>query len=353
MPLFGSSQKSSSQLSIPDWMKSQVQAIPGMADERILNRGTMSVDDMVAGLNPTFLAGLGGMGEWAGGTGGDILQQILGIGQQGAGAMGQGMDWLSQAAGRGPSMNMGPDMARVGEYANNPFMDSMVTAALRDPYRGLTEGALPASAMSQALTGNTGSTRGAIGDALLRRGYEDRASDVGAALRGGAWQSGLGVEASRASQNAGLDQNWTQILGQLGGMGIDAGSTAAGILGNANAMGLGNLQAMLQAGMTERAADQEFKNAGIYNFNQPMNDLLAYSGLLNPMATQYGKTTNKQTNSMGLGSAALAIGSTLMGMPTDFSGWGSGATPSSMPGYSAPGTGGFQPISNPFASWSP
>jgi hypothetical protein len=175
-------------------------------------------------------------------------------------------------------------------------------------------------------------------------------------MRSNAWNQGLGIEANRSGMNAGLDQNFTQLLAQLGGQGINAGMGAANIFNSANEMGLGNLQAGLGAGQVQRGVEQDFKNAGIMNFNQPLQDLITYGGLLNPMGSQYGKTTNTSSQTPGLGSVALGVGSMMMGMPGAGAGIASlfsGGTPSAMPGYSAPGTGGFQPIANPFASWSP
>ena len=351
MGLFGSESKSSSQLSIPSWMKSQIQQIPGLADEKILNRGTMSVEDMVAGMNPAMLSALGGMSGWSGGQGGDFLSMLTQLGMDASGGMSQGMNFLNQAAAQGPAYNNGPDMGRVAGYANDPYMDSMISAALRDPARALTEQQIPAARMAQAMSGNTGSTRGAMGEAVLQRGYADRAADVSAAMRGNAWNQGLGVEADRSAMNAGFDQNFQQLLANLGGTSINAGANAANIFGAANSMGVGNLGVGLEAGGIERGVDQQFKDAGIYNFNQPMMDLLQYSGLLNPMAQMYGKTTSKSSQTPGLGSVALAAGGMLMGMPSGSFGaglFGGGGAPSAQAGYSAPGTGGFMPIRNPW-----
>lgn len=315
MSLFGSETKSSSQLKIPDWMKSQIKQIPGMADDRILNRGTMNIEDMVAGMNPAMLSAIGGMSNWSGGQGGDFLSMLTQLGMDASGGISQGMDWLSQSANRGPAYNNGPDMSRVAGYANDPYMDSMISAALRDPARALTEQQLPAARMAQAMSGNTGSSRGAIGEAVLQRGFDDRAADVGAMMRGNAWNQGLGVEADRSAMNAGFDQNFQQLLANLGGTSIGAGTNAANIFGAANSMGVGNMGVGLEGGMIQRGVDQEFKNAGIANFNQPMMDLLQYSGLLNPMAQQFGKTVNQQSQTPGLGSVALAAGGMMMGMP--------------------------------------
>jgi len=347
MSLFGSKSKSSSQLKIPDWLDAQVKGMAGQADDRILNRGTMNIKDMVAGMNPALSSALSGMRGFAGGQGGSFVDMLTQIGMQGMGSFGQGLDWMSQAAGRGPSMNMGPNMGNVAGYANDPYMDQMIQAALRDPARALTEQQMPASRMAQAMSGNTGSTRGAIGDAVLQRGFDDRAADVSAMMRSNAWNQGLGVEANRTGQNAGLDQAFTNMLAGLGNMAQGAGVNAANIFGQANSMALGNLNAGMMAGMTERGIDQEFLNAGIHNFNQPMMDLLQYSGLINPMAAQYGKNVQKGSQSPGLGSVGLALGSMAMGMPPGM--FGGGGAQSPIPS----GSFNMAPAYQSIQGWSP
>lgn len=318
---------SSSQIELPGWLQSALQDVAPEAHSRIMERGVMSPDEQVAGLNPEIMQAIGQMTGYGaeGGTGNAILDMLM-QGGSGVDAMGAGQDLITQAASRGPSVDAGADLGRVAEMADNPFMDQMVDAALRDPTRQFTEQQMPAARLAQAMSGNTGSTRGAIGEAVLQRGYEDRAADIGASIRGGAWQDALGLEAGRSARNAGLDQTFTQLLGGFGTNLASTGAQSANVLNLANNIGLGNMELLLGGGNIMRGYEQDIKNAEMRNFDQPVQDMQAYTDILNSLSGSFaGQTTTTQ----GPGALSGALGGLSTWLGSDmaagmFDGWGGG-----------------------------
>ena len=97
----------------------------------------------------------------------------------------------------------GLDFDLVNRVADNPYMTGMIDASLRDSTRQLTENTLPGIAAYSAGGGNLGSSRRGAAEAIATRGYEDRAADVGASMRGQAYSQGLGI--SERMGNVGLN----------------------------------------------------------------------------------------------------------------------------------------------------
>lgn len=320
-------QSASTGVELPPWLQSQLEEIPSLAKGRILDRELMAPEDIVADLNPQILNALSQMQDYSQGTGQNIMQQLMGAGG-GVGAFQSGQNLIEQAAGRGPAIDQGPDMDRVAGMAESPYLDSMVDAALRDPTRQLTEQDIPAARMAQAISGNTGSTRGAMGEAVLQRGYEDRAADIGASIRGSQYDRALGLEAGRSARNAGLESQFQQTLGGLGTNLAGTGVQGANILQLANQIGLGNIDTLMGAGDIFRDYEQKIKGAERLNYEQPVTDLQTYADMLGNVANPY--TGNRTTTQGGNGvSGAMAGLSTWLGsdMAGDlFSGGGNATT---------------------------
>ena len=108
----------------------------------------------------------------------------------------------------------GLDFDLVNRIADNPYMTGMIDASLRDPTRQLTEERLPGLAAYGAASGNMGSTLRGKSEMKALRGYEDRAADVGAQMRGQAYSQGLGVaerNLDRGMQSLGLGSQQNQL----------------------------------------------------------------------------------------------------------------------------------------------
>ncbi len=116
------------------------------------------------------------------------------MGQLGLGMQNTGADIMSQTGGFGGNANAlydqymgmadsaGQDrMATAMNYANNN-VDALADVALRDSRRNLDEN-LRQGNISASGTGNMNSSRAGVADAIARRDFDDRASDVRTGLQ--------------------------------------------------------------------------------------------------------------------------------------------------------------------------
>ncbi len=343
MGLFDSSTTQESSLEVPAWMRD----LPGLLSGEyrdLIGQDFLSPEEQVAPWSDALTGGVNAL-IGRGATGGidDIIQ---GVGTSAIGGMTEGQEALRQLLAGGPAQRQGIDLDRVGSYINNDVIDSAITAALRDPYRGLTEGALPGMDLAAAATGNTGSTRigqGGVAEGILQRGYEDRAADVGAAIRGGAYNTALGIGADEASQQASLDAMFQNLTGQAGSNLMQSGVQGANLLNLANQIGFGDIDAMIRGGGMQTAYDQSLRDAEMRRFMFPYETLPMLTQGVGSMANTYGTHVTEQTSSPSPFSAMLAGASTVFGMP-GFGGGGGGAGGGG--GYDA---AGYIPIST--AGW--
>jgi len=117
----------------------------------------------------------------------------------------------------------GVDMDYVKGIADNPYMDSMINSALRDPYRQFTEQTMPGIDLASSTIGGP-SSRTELAKGVAERGYADRASDVAANMRGSAYQTGLQMGENKVIQ----DQNLANLSNQLGLQNINTLNQAGG-----------------------------------------------------------------------------------------------------------------------------
>jgi hypothetical protein len=114
------------------------------------------------------------------------------------------------AAGMNAATNAGFNQDNLSNYINNDVLQGQINAATRDITRNLNENQLTASASNAAASGNSGSSRRAVMDAIATRGANDRSVDVSSTMRGNALNQALGIEANRANQNAAFQQQANQ-----------------------------------------------------------------------------------------------------------------------------------------------
>lgn len=200
--------------------------------QALYNQGGMPVEG-VAGINPMLRRGINN--QFYGG--GNITGQANNMMRQGAGMMqgsnnalgfsnnamasgpasgagfaigtgnvySQGVDTAS-AANMNASTNQGFNQANLSNYINNDILQGQIDAASTDVLRNLQEVQLPGIASNASGSGNSGSSRRAVMDAIATRGAADRIGDISAAIRAPAYMQGVGIEAARAQQNAGYQQ---------------------------------------------------------------------------------------------------------------------------------------------------
>ena len=167
-----------------------------------------------------------------------------------------------------PTGSAAGTIADAGLYADNPYMSSMVDSAMRDAGRQTYESIIPGIGRAAAGSGNTNSSRTGAATAIAERALADRSADTSAALRGSAYQQGLGLaqDQYKFNDNARLNQ-----YGTLGNMGVNTAglgasnltgsvSSAADLFNIGNAGGLGqqaNNQAQLDNDKARFDAQQQ------------------------------------------------------------------------------------------------
>ncbi len=309
----------------------------GLVEQGLARPWEVYGGDLVAGLNPYQMGAIGGMGDWGAGTGGQIADALTQGGLAGYGAgLGGYADVLRGLSGGAPQVGQ-IDFDYARQIAENPYTDQMITSALRDPYRGLTEQTLPGIDMGANLAGQASGSRAGIAEGIARRGYEDRAADVGAAIRSGAYGQGLNMAQQQAMMNPQLAlQGYGQQLNAAGGL---AGMGQYG-LGTGYGFGLQNLQTQLGAGNILQGQEQQNIDALMRQYylaqQLPFQQAAMGADILNPMGQAYG--TGTQTSNMGLGNAAINIGAAITGasLMQPGGGWGGG---SNFGAYDLTGTG--------------
>jgi len=314
MGLFSSKNTTKSSLEIPEWMQGMPEGIANQVME-LMGRENLTPEQRVAGFDPAQETGINQMINFGSesGPGGQLLSQFM----SGSESMGQGFDILT-ALGLDPSKNEGINMENVMSYIDNDILGGQIDAASRDVVRNFSEVDAPRSRMMQALSGGTGSTRGAIGDAILQRGAEDRVGDISSMMRGDAFRTALGLGANEASQNAALDFNSRMGAGSS----LMTGGMNAGTL--ANSIGLSNINTMMAGGGMNQAMEQALKNIDQENLMLDWMKTQQASGIINPMAGQFG--TKKQTTKSkpSIAQLGLSAASAFMGMPGGGFGGGGG-----------------------------
>ena len=309
MGLFDNTQKTTSQLKMPSWLEGAPQEVKNRTMD-LLTRESLSPEQRVAELDPAQQNAISQMIGWGGpgGGGSDILQSIMG----GIGGYEQGQNILGDLATRDIPQNMGIDMDYVNSLINNDVLGDQIQAATRDVERRFSEVDAPMSRLNQALSGGTGSTRGAIGDALLQRGAEDRAGDIAAGMRGQAFGQALGLGGQRAAQNPALELQGMATQGAMGGNLARLGLTGSQLGQN---IGLQNIGLLNQGGGMNRAYEQALRNVEYQNWQRQYGDVELASGIFNEQADVYGKHKTKQTSKPSPFSIGTAMASTAMGMP--------------------------------------
>lgn len=213
------------------------------------NVGTPYAGNMVAGFTPAQLNTFQSMLSYGGGEGRDLADAMASYGTNladaGQGAVNYGLSGLQNF---NPGDTAGT-IADAGMYADNPYMSSMVDAAMRDANRATYEEAIPQVRRQAALSGNTNSSRTGAREAILERGNQDRAADISAQLRGSAY--GQGIDAAQKERAMELAR-----LGDVSSQGTNASALGGAQIDNSVATMRDLFGLQQTAGEGQRAAEQ-------------------------------------------------------------------------------------------------
>jgi hypothetical protein len=167
-----------------------------------------------------------------------LYQQMLGTKDQlgsatssanaGSAATQAGLNAFTDASGRlsnyAPTGGTASNIAAAAQYADNPYMQGMINANMRDAERAAFEQYLPQATRMAASSGNLNSNKSAIQQGIVSRGLAEKRADIGSQLQGQIYDSGLKLaEQARQYDNESVLK---AMLGQ-GNMGVDALKTGA------------------------------------------------------------------------------------------------------------------------------
>lgn len=258
-------------------------------------------DRQVADINPMLAEGLGAQYGFATGAGNDIFTQQLMASMANTGGFGGAAgaaNRMSSGNAYNAPMTNGLNMATLGASVNNPYLDSQIDAASRDVTRNLYENQLTGNAAMAAGTGNSGSSRRAVMDAIATRGAADRVGDIASAMRGNAYSQGLGLanNTALANQNAmmGTNQLNANLMGQGANLNFNLGQAGMSGLQNAFATGNANAAAQRDVGGYLRQYQQQLMDSQFQNQMNPYNSLEMYKSFIG------APTVLSNSNSLGL-----------------------------------------------------
>lgn len=147
-------------------------------------------------------------------------------------------------------------------------------------------------------TGNSGSSRRAVMDAIAMRGAGDRVADISSNLRGQAYNTGLGIAAQQglANQNAMLGTNSLNagLMGQGANLAFNIGQAGQAGMGQAYQTGVNNAQLAQDTGGQLRQYQQQLLDTQYSNQMNPYNSLQMYKSLIGD------PTVLSSSNSIGL-----------------------------------------------------
>ena len=200
----------------------------------------------------------------------------------------------SQSAGMS---NQGFDMNNVSKYMNNDVLQGQIDAASRDVTRNLNENQLPGIQSAAAGSMNSGSSRTGNAIGVATRGAQDAIYDISSNIRGNAFNTGLGIEANRAQQNAQMGQQNQQFnTGAINNM----ASQGLGIAGNQTGMNAGFNQ---QTDMANQNAVNNFTGQGFGIDASRASENAGYGQQANMYNAQAGNSLLSQ--GYGIGSSQI------------------------------------------------
>lgn len=258
-------------------------------------------DRQVADINNALAQGLGSQFGFASGTGNDIFMQQLLSSMGNLGGFGTAGNTANRMAGGnvfGTPMTNGLNMNTLGASVNNPYLDGQIDAASRDVVRNLNENELTGNAAMAVGTGNSGSSRRAVMDAVAQRGAADRVADISSNMRGNAYSQGLGLanQTALANQNAMLGTNALNagLMGQGANLGLQLGQAGQQGLQQAYGTGANNAQMQTDVGNFLRQYQQQLLDSQFQNQMNPFNSLEMYRSMIGD------PTILSNSNSIGL-----------------------------------------------------
>lgn len=229
-----------------------------------------------AGTNPNLDQGFNRMVDWSNNAGMSAGNDLAAAGRLGIGGFGQSLGNAQTLFNQAQADQTQNTINRAGQFADNPYVDGLVDASLRDVNRNLQLG-LASNNANAVGTGNMNSTRAGVTEALLTQGAQDRAADISSQIRSGLYSQGLGLANTQIQQGFGnsLAANQQSLAGV---------ATGAQMLGQGTTIQQGAIGAQIGVGQQQR----DIANAGIrgelqkdaYQTNRDLDLLSKYMSIV-------------------------------------------------------------------------
>jgi hypothetical protein len=244
-------------------------------------------DRQVADINPALATGLGQQFGFSQGAGQDIYTAQLMNSLANLNGYGTAEAAANRMAGGNvysAPMTNGMNYGTLAASVNNPFLDGQIDAASRDVVRNLNENQLTGNAAVAAGTGNSASSRRAVMDAIAMRGAADRVADIGATMRGQAYNTGLDLanRTALANQSAALGTNSlnANLMTSGANLGYQLGQAGQQGLGQAYQTGVNNAGMAMDTGNYLRQYQQQLLDTMYGNQMNPYNSLQMYKSFI-------------------------------------------------------------------------
>lgn len=261
-----------------------------------MNKGRY-LGDTYAGMDPRTAAGL------------DLQYDTALANQQLANNM---MDQTSGFVGNAQDLyNLSSQdaLADAIDYSTGDQYDALLGAAMRDPYRQLTESTLPQLNNQAMVSGNMNSSRAGMAEAVANRGYQDRVADAGANIQNKLMNQYLKANNDRISNMTTANNNLAGIFG-------DAYGFQRGLAGDMIATGRAyqaDQQAQYNQDVAEHMGDYSFQKGLYDDFQGTMGELPA-TGQIQP--NLYNPSMSAITGALGGAQMGLDLYKGFKGLQT-------------------------------------
>lgn len=278
----------------------------GASDALASSRAILSgIGDYAADLTPLQVSAARLMGR-IGLTDSQELSRQLGVNTQSgidsAGAAIDNADRLYSLGYEDPTERI---LDNAQEYADNPFLQSQIDAALGDVRSAFDRdvGKINASAVG---SGNINSTRSGALEAMAMDDAMDRAADISSRMRMGAFESGLDRAMTTEQRRFANAMAANASMADLGRMGADMGLTGLDVATRGAGLGF-------QGGTIFQDQDQLEIDARRLKAREPLELARLYMGSVGGNFGQSGYQTQLEKRP-GLLQTGLGIASTLGGL---------------------------------------
>lgn len=186
------------------------------------------------------------------------------------------------------------NVANAGQYADNPYISSMVQSSMADENRNAAESTIPNLYRNAAASGNINSDRTALAQGVVQRGLDEDAGKISANLRGNAYNTGIGAALQGNAQGLQALSQEGSLGANMGQSGLNALSTGIndqGALNNMGAAGANGVQALDQSNLNNSI--QQYQQ----NQNFPWQQLQNYYNIVGNRSWGQNGTTTTQGNS--------------------------------------------------------